>query len=89
VPVFKEFMTMALADQPPIPFRVPPGLRLVRVDAASGQAVGSGDPSAIWEAFLPGTEPGVDHPPPPGADFLMNAGSQNLPSATTGTGGIY
>ncbi len=89
VPVFKEFMTMALADQPPIPFRVPPGLRLVRVDAASGQPAGSGDPGAIWEAFLPGTEPGVDHPPPPGADFLMNAGSQNLPSATTGTGGIY
>jgi penicillin-binding protein 1A len=89
VPIFKEFMTTALADQPPIPFRIPPGLRLARVDAASGQSASSGDGNAIWEAFLPGTEPGVDHPPPPGADLLTNAGSQNLPSATTGTGGIY
>jgi penicillin-binding protein 1A len=89
VPVFKEFMTMALADQAPIPFRTPPGLRLVRVGATTGAPAGSGDPGAIWEAFLPGTEPGTDHPPPPGADMLTNAGSQNLPSATTGTGGIY
>jgi penicillin-binding protein 1A len=88
-PIFKEFMGVALADQPPVPFRVPPGLRLVRVDAKSGQPAGSGDADAIWEAFLPGTEPGVDHPPPPGADLLTNAGTQNLPSATTGTGGIY
>jgi penicillin-binding protein 1A len=89
VPVFKEFMSMELADKAPIPFRTPPGLRLVRVGAASGAPASAGDPNAIWEAFLPGTEPGVDHPPPPGADLLTNAGSQNLPSATTGTGGIY
>jgi len=89
VPIVKEFMTSFLADKPPIPFKTPPGLRLVRVDAASGAPASSGDGNAIWEAFLPGTEPGVDHPPPPGADMLTNAGSQNLPSATTGTGGIY
>jgi penicillin-binding protein 1A len=89
VPVFKEFMSMALADQPPIPFRIPPGLRLVRIDASSGEPASSGSGNSIWEAFLPGTEPGADHPPPPGADLLTNAGSQNLPSATTGTGGIY
>ena len=89
VPVFKEFMTTWLADKPPIPFRIPPGLRLARVDASTGQSASSGSGNAIWEAFLPGTEPGADHPPPPGADLLTNAGSQNLPSATTGTGGIY
>jgi penicillin-binding protein 1A len=89
VPVFKEFMGIALADQPPIPFRIPPGLRLVRVDASSGAQTNSSDPNSLWEAFLPGTEPGADHPAPPGADLLTNAGSQNLPSATTGTGGIY
>jgi penicillin-binding protein 1A len=88
VPVFKEFMTTWLADQPPIPFRIPPGLRLARVDATTGEPAGSGG-NAIWEAYLPGTEPGANHPPPPGADLLTNAGSQNLPSATTGTGGIY
>ena len=89
VPVFKEFMSIALADKPPIPFRIPPGLRLVRVDAASGEPASSGSANSLWEAFLPGTEPGTDHPAPPGADLLTNAGSQNLPSATTGTGGIY
>jgi penicillin-binding protein 1A len=88
-PIFKEFMGIALADQPPVPFRVPPGLRLVRVSAATGQPASAGEPDAIWEAFLPGTEPGVDHPPPPNAELLTNAGTQNLPSATTGTGGIY
>jgi len=89
VPVFKEFMSIALADQPPIPFRIPPGLRLARVDVSSGARASAGSGNAIWEAYLPGTEPGSDHPPPPGADLLTNAGSQNLPSATTGTGGIY
>ncbi|MDB5396305.1 MAG: Peptidoglycan glycosyltransferase [Rhodospirillales bacterium] len=89
VPIFKEFMSAALADQPPIPFRIPTGLRLVRVDASSGGPAGSGSANSLWEAFLPGTEPGADHPAPPGAELLTNAGSQNLPSATTGTGGIY
>jgi len=88
-PIFKEFMGIAMGDEPPTPFRVPPGLRLAKVGAASGEKASPGEADAIWEAFLPGTEPGVDHPPPPGADFLTNAGSQNLPSATTGTGGIY
>jgi penicillin-binding protein 1A len=89
VPIFKEFMSIALADQPPTPFRTPPGLHLVRVDASTGEPASSGSGNSIWEAYLPGTEPGADHPPPPGADLLTNAGSQNLPSATTGTGGIY
>jgi penicillin-binding protein 1A len=88
-PIFKEFMGIAMGNQPPAPFRVPPGLRLAKVGASSGQKASPGEADAIWEAYLPGTEPGVEHPPPPGADFLTNAGSQNLPSATTGTGGIY
>jgi penicillin-binding protein 1A len=88
-PIVKAFMGTALADQPPIPFRVPPGLRLVRVSATTGRAASAGESDAIWEAFLPGTEPGADHPPPPNAELLTNAGTQNLPSATTGTGGIY
>jgi penicillin-binding protein 1A len=89
VPIIKEFMASALANQPPVPFQTPPGLRLVRVDATTGEPAAPGSGNAIWEAYVPGTEPGVDHPPPPGADLLTNAGSQNLPSATTGTGGIY
>jgi penicillin-binding protein 1A len=89
VPIFKEFMESALIGKLPVPFKVPSGLRMVRIDSASAQPTSSGDPAAIWAAFLPGTEPGSDHPLPPGADLLTNAGSQNVPSATTGTGGIY
>ena len=52
-------MKDALADQPATPFRTPPGLSIVRVNATSGQLAGGGD-NVIPEAFLPGTEPGRD-----------------------------
>ncbi|WP_439813930.1 penicillin-binding protein 1A [Zavarzinia sp. CC-PAN008] len=53
-PIFRDFMKEALADAPAIPFRIPPGVRLVRVDPGSGLPVTSG---GILEAFKPGTEP--------------------------------
>ncbi|WP_307189029.1 hypothetical protein [Azospirillum sp. B506] len=55
-------MQVALKDKPATPFRVPPGLRLVRVNPANGQLAQFGDNRAIWEAFLPGTEPNPDQP---------------------------
>jgi penicillin-binding protein 1A len=57
VPIFGEFMKAALADQPPTPFRIPPGVRMVRVNPSTGQP-DFGAPNAIWEAFIPGNEPG-------------------------------
>jgi len=36
---------------------VPPGLRMVRVDAANGAPALPSNKNAIWEAFIPGTEP--------------------------------
>jgi penicillin-binding protein 1A len=56
-PVFKDFMGEALKNEPATPFRMPPGIRLVRVDAATGQLAEPGQRNAIWEAFKPGTEP--------------------------------
>ena len=56
-PVFKKFMEEALKDQPAIPFRVPPGLQLVRIDPATGRPPRAGTRRAILEAFLPGTVP--------------------------------
>ena len=35
-PIFGDFMKMALADTPPAPFRVPPGIKLVRVNLNTG-----------------------------------------------------
>jgi penicillin-binding protein 1A len=49
-------MTDALKDKPPVDFRIPPGVRLVRVNPATGQ-LAEGERNAIWEAFKPGTEP--------------------------------
>jgi penicillin-binding protein 1A len=57
VPVFKEFMGTALKDKPAVPFRVPPGIRLVRVNATTGMLARPGDRHTILEAFKPGTEP--------------------------------
>lgn len=59
-PIFKAFMKEALADTPPVPFRVPPGIRNVRVSAETGRAARAGDSRVIWEAFVTGTEPNVD-----------------------------
>ena len=59
VPVFTEFMTAALADAPPTPFRIPPGVRLVRIDADTGTLPGPGTGQSLVEAFRPGTEPGL------------------------------
>jgi penicillin-binding protein 1A len=54
-PIFRDFMKEAVGTQPPVPFRVPPGIRLVRVDLKSGRPSSSG---AVLEAFKAGTEPG-------------------------------
>lgn len=62
LPIFVEFMTAALADQPATPFRVPPGVRLVRVDAETGLLPGPDTGTVILEAFLPGTEPTIESP---------------------------
>jgi penicillin-binding protein 1A len=56
-PVVRDFFKIALADQPPIPFRAPPGIKLVRVNLKTGLPAGPGDPKAIMEAFKPTQEP--------------------------------
>ena len=56
-PIFKDFMGDALANQPAVPFRIPPGIRLVRVDAATGKPATIKDKNFILEAYKVGTEP--------------------------------
>ncbi len=55
-PIFGEFMKMALGDKR-VPFRQPPGIKLVRVDRNSGQRVSGGGADTLMEAFKPGEEP--------------------------------
>jgi penicillin-binding protein 1A len=56
VPIYESIAREVFKDKAPTPFRIPPGLRLMRVNLSDGMPA-PGDPSAIWEAFKPGTEP--------------------------------
>jgi penicillin-binding protein 1A len=62
-PIFKQFALKAYEGLPKEPFRAPAGIRMVRIDRASGKPVFGGwptdDPKAavIWEAFKPESEP--------------------------------
>ena len=50
-------MQSALMGKPSIPFRVPKGIRLVRVNPTTGKRTRPGDKYVILEAFKAGTEP--------------------------------
>ncbi len=56
-PIVRDFLKLALADKPAVPFRVPPGIKLIRIDARSGMRAGPGAEKVILEAFKPGTAP--------------------------------
>lgn len=81
-PIFRDFMKEALADAPAVPFRVPPGIRLVRIDRVSGRLAGSGDRDVILEAFKPGNEPDEQRE-------IMNGVGVAVEGPSTGTGGLY
>jgi penicillin-binding protein 1A len=58
VPIARDFMKLALADKPAVPFKIPADIRLVRVDAKSGLRAAPGQTAGtILEAFKPGTQP--------------------------------
>ena len=87
VPIFQQIISEALKDRPAQPFRVPPGLRQVRVNPETGRPAEPGDRKAIWESFLPGTEPGAEPEPVLGGN--LGAGDFQTPAGPTGTGGLY
>lgn len=93
LPVVKRFLEGALADKPGVPFRVPPGIKLVRVNLKTGRLAGGGDTNVILEAFKPGTEPSgrnVQSRNTIGSDGLPVdfSGGSNGP-LSSGTGGLY
>jgi penicillin-binding protein 1A len=56
-PIVGEFLKTALADKPAQPFRVPPGIKLIRINSKTGLRAQAGDERVILEAFKPGTQP--------------------------------
>jgi penicillin-binding protein 1A len=92
LPIFVQFMTAALKDQPATPFRIPPGVRLVRIDAATGLLPGPTTGTAILEAYLPGTEPtatSAAQRSAPAETGIDGAAPGMRPQRTPQTGGLY
>jgi penicillin-binding protein 1A len=93
-PIARDFMKVALADKPATPFRIPAGIKLVRVDSKTGMRAGPGDTGkTILEAFKPGTAP-PDNYAVIGVADQDGRQTQPLPDADRslfrpGTGGLY
>jgi penicillin-binding protein 1A len=98
-PIFRDFMRWALEDKPATPFRVPPGVKLVRIDAKTGMRAQQGSEKTILEAYKPNedppdpfsyvTYPGADVQPqqqqPDGSGVSFGGGYSRQPQA----GGLY
>ncbi len=92
-PIARDFLKLALADKPAIPFRVPAGIKLIRVESASGMRAGPGSGKTILEAFKPGTAP-PDNYSVIGVADADGRQPQVSPDAErtlfrSGTGGLY
>ncbi|MBL8834381.1 MAG: penicillin-binding protein 1A [Rhodospirillales bacterium] len=89
VPIFREVMAEVLQGTPVVPFRTPPGIRLVRINPQSGAPARPGERDAIWEAFKPGTEVRADQQVLDGAgQFTSPLQGIAIPSGET-SDGIY
>jgi penicillin-binding protein 1A len=100
-PIFKQFAVKAYEGLEKVPFRAPPGIRLVRIDRMSGRPVygawptdSDPKPAVIWEAFKPESEtvhrrrrPGAQPTAAPTAAPVKRASSDS--DLLQRDGGIY
>jgi penicillin-binding protein 1A len=91
-PIARDFLKLALADKPAIPFRIPAGIKLVRIDPKSGMRATPGGAS-ILEAFKPGTSPSDDYSLIGVSDAENRSAAISADADRTlirpGTGGLY
>jgi penicillin-binding protein 1A len=59
-PIFAAIMKDAVGGKPAIPFRVPPGITLVKVNHKTGRLANGESSGVILEAFKEGTEPRLE-----------------------------
>jgi penicillin-binding protein 1A len=88
-PIFRDFMMEALGGRAATPFRIPPGIRLVRVNAQTGVPETRRGRDVIIEAFKPGSEPTGERAVLEGYDHSDDAGGAPRVGPETGTGGLY
>jgi penicillin-binding protein 1A len=86
-PIFRDFIQAALKDEPKTPFRVPPGISLVRVNKQTGRPAEPGDTRVILEAFKTGTSPLDQQSITSDADMLVD-NPTNTPQQPA-AGGLY
>jgi penicillin-binding protein 1A len=72
-PIFHDVLQAALGSSPPVPFRAPPGVALVRIPVGNG---------AILEAFRPGTDTS-------GGQRLGESVRESAAGLDSGLGGLY
>ncbi|WP_299820294.1 penicillin-binding protein 1A [uncultured Roseibium sp.] len=91
-PIFTDFVKKALADKPPVEFRVPKGLQLIPINRRTGMRTAAGTPGSILEAFKPGMAP-PDSYSVIGFQETMGVPHAVSPEAAgavlSGTGGLY
>jgi penicillin-binding protein 1A len=91
-PIFTEFMQVALADKPPVPFRVPPGLNFIPIDRRTGLRAQPGTEGAMLEAFKPGTAPPDTYSIIGYTDTMgrpLTVAPESDRAVISGTGGLY
>jgi penicillin-binding protein 1A len=88
-PVFRDFMAAALEGRPAIPFRIPSGIRLVRINGDTGRVARKGDKRVILEAFKPGTVPSGDQAVIDGGYNPLGSPGGAGGTGTGGTSGLY
>ena len=92
-PIFGDFMKMALADKKAVPFRIPPGIKLVRVSLRTGMRAQGAEPDAVLEAFKPYEDP--DDPysivgfTNESGGFFMGDQQDQPRSLSSGRGGLW
>jgi penicillin-binding protein 1A len=92
-PVARDFLKLALADKPAVPFKIPAGIKLIRVDLKSGMRAGPDSTRTILEAFKPGTAPPDNYAAIGVADadgrVLTVSPDADRAVIRSGTGGLY
>ena len=92
VPIFRDFMAEVLKDQPATPFRVPEGIRLVRINGQTGEPAKRGDKNVILEAFKATTSSLTSNGVLDGSESGISpviSGTIPEKAVRSGTGGLY
>jgi penicillin-binding protein 1A len=85
-PIARDFLIEALKDKPAVPFRIPPGIKLVRIDRHTGASATADNPESIVEAFKPDTAPSESGSLAQGD---VGGGTDQGASLANDTGGLY